>query len=187
MVTQIAFSCLVAIIALERLVELGISRRNEAKLKARGGREYAPHQLRWMTLLHSAWLVAMPVEVWLADRPLVVALAIPALAIFAIGQALRYAAIRTLGERWCVKIITLPGAGVVTTGIFSKLRHPNYLGVVLEIAALPLVHGAWLTALIASALNALILWARIRAEESALDQDADYRQAFARPRTATQL
>lgn len=178
MVTQLAFLCLVAAVAVQRLVELRISRRNEAKLRARGGREHAPQQLLWMTLLHSGWLVAMPAEVLLADRPLNLAMAVPALMVFLSGQALRYAAIRTLGERWCVKIITLPGAGVVTTGIFSKIRHPNYLGVALEIAALPLVHGAWLTALIASALNALVLWARIRVEESALDQDGNYHHAF---------
>jgi methyltransferase len=77
-----------------------------------------------------------------------------------------------------VRIITLPGEGVVNTGVFSRLRHPNYLGVALEIAALPLVHGAWLTAVVASVLNALVLRARIRVEESALIKDANYREAF---------
>jgi methyltransferase len=178
MVSELAFFCLVGVVALQRLFELRLSRRNEARLKARGGREYAPHQLRWMTLLHGGWLIAMPIEVLFADRVLTLGIAIPALCVFLCGQLLRYAAIRSLGDRWCVRIITLPGEAVVNTGVFSRLRHPNYLGVALEIAALPLVHGAWLTALVASILNALVLRARIRVEESALIKDANYREAF---------
>lgn len=178
MVTQLLFGVLVAVVAVQRLAELRISRRNVARLEAVGARESAPEQMKWMTLLHTGWLCAMPLELLLAERPFSVALALPALAVFACGQFLRYAAMRALGERWCVRIVTLPGAPVVDTGIFRRLRHPNYLGVVLEIAALPLVHGLWLTALVASVLNAWLLRARISAEESALAKDSNYRAAF---------
>src|SRR6185295_10728067 len=115
-------------------------------------------------------------------RPLPVVAALGLLALV-VGQALRLVAIRTLGPRWSARVITVPGAQPVTGGIYRYLRHTNYLGVVLEIAGLPLVHMAWVTALAASAANALVLAARIRAEEKALGQDNAYEASFAdRPR-----
>jgi methyltransferase len=178
MVTELAFSAVVLAVGAQRLFELRLSRRNEARLRARGGRELAPRQMLAMTALHSAWLAATPLEVLLAQRELDVRLAVPAAVVFSLGQALRYAAMHGLGERWCVKIITLPGGTRVTSGIYSRLRHPNYLGVALEIAALPLLHGAWVTALGASALNGVLLWRRIRAEERALGEEAGSRTVF---------
>jgi methyltransferase len=82
---------------------------------------------------------------------------------------LRYAAMRRLGARWTVRVMVIPGAPRVTDGIYRYMRHPNYLGVAIEIASLPLVHSAWVTSLSFSALNALLLWWRIRAEEAALE------------------
>jgi methyltransferase len=90
------------------------------------------------------------------------------LLIFVIGQSLRYAAIRTLGRRWTVRIVTLPDAPLVRSGIYRYLRHPNYLGVALEIAAVPLLHTAYLTAILFTLANACLLAVRIRAEERAL-------------------
>jgi methyltransferase len=178
MVTEVGFTLLVAAIAIQRLLEVGLSRRNQARLEARGGREHAAGQLRWMKLLHGGWLVAMLVEVWAFGRPLHWGLAIPALLVLGAGQTLRYLAISALGQRWTVSIVTVPGERVVTGGVFRHIRHPNYLGVALEIAALPLIHGAWVTALVFSVANGLLLSARIRAEERALAQDSDYTRAF---------
>jgi methyltransferase len=108
---------------------------------------------------------------------------------FGAGQALRLIAIRTLGERWTVKVITLPGEPAVAHGIFRYLRHPNYLGVIIEIAALPMLHGAYLTALTFSVLNLLLLRARIRAEERALSgSSTNYGERFQdRPRLLPKL
>lgn len=182
MVTHVFFVILVAAVAIQRLVELWVSRRNQAALASHGGTVHAPEQLKWMALLHGAWLLAMPLEVMLAPRSFAPALAIVALLLFAAAQAIRYAAIRTLGPRWTVSIVTVPGEHVVDRGIFRVLRHPNYLGVALEIAALPLVHGAWLTALCFSVLNAALLRWRIDAEEDALTRVTDYAEIFdARP------
>jgi methyltransferase len=176
------FLALVAAVAAQRLGELWHSRRNERRLLARGGREYAPEQLRWMTALHGAWLLAMPLEVLLLERSTSVALSSAALLLWLCGQALRYAAIWGLGDRWCIRVITVPGEPVRTGGIYRFMRHPNYVGVVIEIAALPLVHGAWLTALVASVLNGVLLAFRIAAEQRALALDQDYVEAFARAR-----
>ena len=183
MVSQAIFLALVALVGLQRIFELIHSKRNVSRMLHHGGREHAPEQMKWMTLLHVGWLVGMCLEVLLLDRPFVWPLAIVALVVFAMGQLLRYSAMRALGDRWNVRIVTMPGEHVVTGGIYRYVRHPNYLGVALELAALPLVHGAWITAIAATVLNALMLKARIDAEEAALDYDTDYREALSdRPR-----
>jgi methyltransferase len=182
-VTEVAFVALVVAVAGQRLWELGKSRRHERAMLARGGREHAAGQMPWMSALHGAWLVAMPVEVLLLHREPSLPVAVLALLAFAAGQSLRIAAMRALGERWCVKVITVPGAPPIQGGVFRWVRHPNYLGVILEIAALPLVHGAWLTALAFSLANAALLAFRIRAEEAALREDNDYQAGLGdRPR-----
>ncbi|MDB4976938.1 MAG: hypothetical protein JWN48_5279 [Myxococcaceae bacterium] len=186
MVTSYLFLLLAVVV--QRLLEVRISRLNEAQLKARGASEHAPEQMPVMIAVHATWLVACALEVWLFHRPLTRWLALLSLLLFCGGQALRLLAIHQLGGRWTVKIITLPGAAPVTGGIFRYLRHPNYVGVVLEIAALPLIHGAYLTALVFSIANGVLLSRRIRAEERALSESSNYEAAFAgRPRMVPQL
>ena len=183
MVTRWLFTVLVLAVLVQRALEARVSQRNAERMLAAGGREHARRQFLAMVLLHPSWLAAMLIEVWMFDRrpvPIVAALGLAALVL---GQALRLLAIRTLGPRWSARIITLPDVEPVTGGIYRYLRHPNYVGVVLEIAGLPLVHGAWVTAIAASVANALVLWARIPAEEKALSQDSAYAASFAdRPR-----
>lgn len=179
---RIAFTVLVLLVAVQRLAELRRSRRNEEVLRARGAREHAPEQMMPMRVLHAAWLVSMLVESWLFDRTRALAVAVPAILVVGLGQMLRRLAMRALGDRWNVKILTLPGAPPVAGGVFRRIRHPNYLGVVLEIAALPLVGGAWITAIVFSLANAVLLFFRIRAEEAALRADNDYARLSDRPR-----
>jgi methyltransferase len=183
-----AFLVLLACVVVQRLLEVRVSKRHEAELLARGGKEHAPEQMPYMIALHSAWLLSCALEVLWLDRPFRLWLALPALLLFCVGQALRLLAINALGDRWTVKIVTLPGAPAVNHGIFQYLRHPNYLGVVLEIAALPLVHDAWLTAVVFSIANGLLLRQRIRAEEQALREASDYdARLAARPRMIPKL
>ncbi|HEY6880549.1 MAG TPA: isoprenylcysteine carboxylmethyltransferase family protein [Polyangiales bacterium] len=174
-----AYVGLLACVVVQRLLEVRVSKRHEAALKARGASEHAAAQMPWMVALHASWLACCLLEVWFFQRPFRLWLGVLSLLVFALGQVLRLLAISALGERWTVKIITLPGAPAVSHGIFRYLRHPNYLGVILEIAALPLVHGAWLTALVFSLANGVLLYARIRAEEQALRDTGDYRERFA--------
>jgi methyltransferase len=96
-----------------------------------------------------------------------------------LATGLRYWVITTLDGRWTTRIVVLPGSSPVTGGPYKFLRHPNYLAVITEILALPLVHTAWVTAIVFSALNALILRVRIRAEEEALSRMSDYGTVFA--------
>jgi methyltransferase len=179
MVTEAAFFGLVSVVVLQRLFELRRSRRNEAYLRTLGAEEHAPGHFRAMQLLHTTWFASMCLEVHYLERPFIPLLGVMALFVFLTGQTLRLSAMRALGVRWSVRIITVPGATPVKTGIYNYLRHPNYLGVVLEIAALPLVHSAVYTALFYTAANAVLLWVRIRAEERALSEGSRYAAAFA--------
>jgi methyltransferase len=161
-------------IGAERLVELRISRRNAAWAFARGGIEVGQAHFRAMKVLHAGLLLACAVEVVGLHRPFVPALGWPMLGLVGAAQALRYWAIASLGRRWNVRVIVVPGAPAVTTGPYRWLRHPNYVAVVLEGLALPLVHGAWLTAVLFSLANACLLAVRIRTEERALAAHCDY-------------
>ena len=86
------------------------------------------------------------------------------------AQGLRYWAMAALGESWNVRILVVPGAALVRRGPYRFLRHPNYLAVVVELIAAPMIFGAWRTAILASLLNLCALKVRIRAEEKALLQ-----------------
>lgn len=159
---------LVAAVAAERLVELVITRRHARRLVARGGVVVGQSHYGWMVLLHTTLLIAAPLEVWLAPRRFIAPLAAAALLTVVFTMALRYWVIATLGDRWTTNVVVVPGEALVSGGPFRFLRHPNYLAVVLEVAALPLVHTAWLTAVVYSIANAFLLRTRIRIEDAAL-------------------
>jgi methyltransferase len=178
--TRVLYTILVALVAAGRLVELRIAGRNLRHLLARGGVEAAPGHYRWMVLQHAAFLICCLLEVWLLRRPFLPALAIPMFLLVVLATALRYWVISTLAGRWTTRIVVLPGSSPVTGGPYRFLRHPNYLAVITEIFALPLVHTAWLTAIVFSLLNALLLRVRIRAEEEALARASDYAAVFSR-------
>ena len=155
-------------VALERLFELRVARRNARVALARGGREYGAGHFPAMVALHTGFLIACPVEVLALDRPFIPWLAVPAVAGVLAAQALRYWCVATLGDRWNVRILVVPNAPLSSAGPYRWLRHPNYLAVVVEMVALPLVHTAWLTAGAFSLANAAMLRVRIRSEDAAL-------------------
>ena len=160
----------VALTAVERLAELVVSARNARWSFARGGVESGRGHFPAMVALHTALLVACVVEVVVADRPFLPWLGWPALALVVASQALRWWCIGTLGPRWNTRVIVVPDLPLVVRGPYRWLRHPNYVAVVVEGIALPLVHTAWVTALVFTVLNAvLLLRFRIPAEERALD------------------
>ncbi|HEY8121937.1 MAG TPA: isoprenylcysteine carboxylmethyltransferase family protein [Myxococcota bacterium] len=168
-----AYFAFLALIAAERAFELRLSRRNAERALARGGIELGREHLAWMRALHAGFLVACALEVALLQRAFDPRLGLPMLALALAAQALRYWAIATLGPRWNVRVIVVPGEPVVTGGPYRWLRHPNYAAVVLEGLAIPLIHGAWLSALAFSTLNAWLLRVRIRVEERALAEHCE--------------
>jgi methyltransferase len=163
------------VVGAERLLELVLSVRHARWARERGGVEVPAASLwPWMVGAHGLFLVAPPLEVFLLDRPFLPGLAIPMLALAAGAMALRYWAVLTLGRRWNIRVIVLPGEPVETGGPYRFVRHPNYLAVAIEVAALPLVHTAWLSALLGSVGDAWLLARRIRGEEAALAAAGDY-------------
>lgn len=163
------YVALVAATAVERLVELVVSTRNARWSFDRGGVESGRGHFPAMVALHSGLQVACVAEVVLADRPFLPWLGWPMLAVVVASQVLRWWCVTTLGTRWNTRIIIVPGLPLVAGGPYRWLRHPNYVAVVAEGVALPLVHTAWVTALCFTVLNAvLLLRFRIPAEERAL-------------------
>jgi methyltransferase len=162
------FLLLVALVAGERLVELVVSRRNLAWSLARGGTEHGRGHYPFMVVLHSALLVGAVVEAAVAHRPFLPWLGWPMVVLVGATQALRWWCISTLGPRWNTRVVVVPGLPLVRSGPYRLLDHPNYVAVVVEGAALPLVRTAWVTALAFTVLNLALLAVRVRAEEAAL-------------------
>ncbi len=161
---------LVLLVGVERLAELVIARRNARWSLARGGVVHGRGHYRWMVLLHTGLLAGCVLEAGLAGRPFVPALGWPMLVLVVAAQGLRWWCITTLGRQWNTEVIVVPGLPPVTRGPYRlrRLRHPNYVAVAVEGAALPLVHGAWITAVTFTVLNAMLMVVRIRCEEAAL-------------------
>ena len=168
MTSLTAFTIVVVLVALERVAELVVSQRNAAWSLGRGGRETGQGHYPFMVVLHTGLLVAMLVEAY-ARRPDVPgALAWSMLTLVVVAQALRWWCITTLGRRWNTRVIVVPGLAPVTSGPYRFFSHPNYVAVVVEGLTLPLVHGAWVTALVFTVLNAALLRVRLRVEDEAL-------------------
>jgi methyltransferase len=159
---------LVVVIAAERVAELVVSKRNSAWSRARGGNEFGARHYPVMVALHTALLAGCLVEVFALHRPFIPALGWPMLAIVVAAQGLRWWCITTLGPQWNTRVIIVPGASRVTGGPYRMIPHPNYVAVVAEGFALPLVHTAWVTAAVFTVLNAALLRTRLKVENSAL-------------------
>ena len=162
-----AYLLLVTAVAVERGVELAVSRRHERALLARGAVERGRNHYPAMVLLHASLLAACAAGALLRPAPPPRWALLAAAAVLA-AEALRWWAVATLGERWTTRILVLPGAPPVTGGPYRYVRHPNYLAVAVELAALPLAWGLTGVALLFSAANAAVLRVRIRTEEHAL-------------------
>lgn len=162
------YTLLILAVAVERLVELAASNRNAQWSFAHGGKEFGRDHYPVMVAVHTALLVGCLVEVWALHRPFVPALGWPMLAVVAVSQALRWWCVATLGRRWNTRVIVLAEMPLIDGGPYRWLHHPNYLAVVAEGLALPLVHSAWLTAGGFAVANALVLRTRLRVENAAL-------------------
>jgi len=166
--SRVVFTIIVALVAAERIFELVLSERNARRTLGRGGIEHS-EPIHWLVVvLHTLWIVAAPFEVWLFDRPWIPLLAGVCIVLLVAGMILRYWAVTTLGDRWNTRIITVPGEKRVTAGPFRFFRHPNYVAVYVELFALPLLHGAWLTAAILGTVNSVVILIKARAEDKAL-------------------
>ncbi|MEU6577255.1 isoprenylcysteine carboxylmethyltransferase family protein [Streptomyces sp. NPDC046805] len=166
------YALLVLAVAAERGAELVVARRNAAWTLSRAGVEHGRDHYPVMVALHTGLLACCLLEPVLAGRPFLPVLGWPMLALAVLAQALRWWCVTALGPYWNTRVIVVPGARLVGAGPYRFLRHPNYLAVVVEVAALPLVHSAWLTATVFTVANAVLLTVRVRCENAALTQAA---------------
>ena len=164
---MLAYTVLIAAVGVERIAELVVSQRNLRWSRAHGGVEFGAGHYPVMVVLHTGLLAGCLVEA--AHREFIPALGWSMFAVVIAAQGLRWWCITTLGRQWNTRVVVVPDAGRVTGGPYRFLSHPNYVAVVLEGIALPLVHSAWITATVFTVLNAVLLWVRISVEDKALE------------------
>ena len=171
------FGIVLSIVILQRLVELFIAKRNEKWMKDQGAFEAGASHYPLMVGMHILFFIVFIIEVSFFDRQLSPIWQI-LLAIFLLAQLLRVWCLASLGKFWNTKIIVLPDADVVRRGPYKWIRHPNYAIVATEILVLPLLFGAFLTAVLFSILNIWMMSVRIPAEEKALKKATNYTDEF---------
>jgi len=172
------YVALVAIVAALRIVELGVSKRHQRELAERGARKADDPQFPAMVVLHTCVLAGAAAEAVFLKRPFYPVLGSMMGALFLGANALRWWVIGTLGPHWNVQVVRSTGLGVVSDGPYRYVRHPNYVAVFVELLAVPLVHGAWITAAVGAVLHVLVLRRRIALEDSVLLADEGYRRVM---------
>jgi len=173
----VVFAVLLLGTGLMRLVELAVSVR---RMRQRGDAVVSePVLFPLMAALHTLLVFAPLAEVWLLGRPFVPAAALVSCGMLGAATALRIWTLRTIGGAWNVRVVRPDATAVVTGGPYRWIRHPNYLAVIVEIAALPLFHGAWLSLVGLTILNAVVLAIRIPTEERVLAELPAWRDAMA--------
>src|SRR3979490_2611139 len=178
-ITVIAFLLLLLAVGLLRIFELRVSRRHQQQMTAQGATKVREPQFRWIVFLHTAVLIGAALEVVFLHRPFIPVLAVVMFLLFLGSNAVRLWVVRTMGQHWNVQIMNSTGLGVVTSGPFRFVRHPNYAAVFVELLSLPLIHTAWITALLGCAGFVATISQRIALEESVLFANPAYRTAMA--------
>jgi methyltransferase len=172
------FLALLLAVAALRILELRISKRHQQRMTSRGAAKVKDPYFRWMAMFHTLVLIGAAVEVVFLHRPLMPALAIPMFALFVAANLVRWWVIRTLGEHWNVQVVNSTKLGFVTSGPFRYVRHPNYAAVFVEMIALPLIHTAWITALVGAIAHIVVLTLRLSVEDPMLLSNPDYAAAM---------
>lgn len=156
------------LLVVQRLVELRIANRNEQKIRKEGAVEYDKDGYKFIVLLHIGFFVSLLAEKYLLNRDFNI-YSIIFFVIFIFTQLLRYWAISSLGKYWNTKILVVHELNLVTKGPYKFLRHPNYIAVIIEIAVIPLIFSCYITSIVFTLLNLIVLRRRIRIEEQALN------------------
>ncbi|GAE37619.1 isoprenylcysteine carboxyl methyltransferase family protein [Halalkalibacter akibai] len=174
---MIAVYLFIALVIIQRVIEVVIANRNAKWIKAQGGYEVGKAHYKYIVALHGVFFLSLLVEVSLVNKSFMLWSIIP-LVFFLVAQVGRVWALSSLGRFWNTRIMVLPGAKVVAKGPYQYLRHPNYAIVITELACLPLIFQAYWTAIIFTVLNAVILTTRIKVEERALEEVTNYQEVF---------
>jgi methyltransferase len=177
--TVVAFLALLVVVAMLRGVELLISRRHQRILEAQGVHKARDPSFTWMVIVHTGILTGAALEVVFFQRRLMPVLALAAGTLFVVANIVRWWVILTLGDHWNVHVMNSAPLGVITGGPFRLVRHPNYAAVFIELATLPLIHTAWLTAVIGAAGHAWVLSRRLAIEDPVLLGSPAYQATMA--------
>lgn len=167
----------IAIVILQRIVELLVAKHNEKWMKSQGAFEAGASHYPFMVAMHSSFFIVLIIEVVVFNRPLSSVWPF-FLSIFLLAQFLRIWCLTSLGKYWNTKIIVLPNAHVIRKGPYKWIRHPNYVIVATELLVLPLLFSAYFTATLFTILNIWMMSVRIPAEEQALKKATNYREEF---------
>jgi methyltransferase len=162
------YALLIGAVAVERLVEMVVAERNRAVSQAHGGAEFGARHYPAMVALHIGLLAGCLFEAIMLHRPFIPTLGWPMFTIVLAAQALCWWCITTLDFQWNTRVIVIPGASRITGGPYRFVPHPNYIAVIAEGFALPLVHTAWIAAVVFSMPNAFLLRTRVKVENAAL-------------------
>jgi methyltransferase len=167
----------IALVIVQRVVEVIIANKNANWVKSQGGYEVGKEHYKYIVALHGMFFLSLLLEITVATKEFMLWSFVP-LAIFLVAQIGRVWALSSLGRFWNTRIMILPGAKVIAKGPYRYLRHPNYAIVITELACLPLVFQAYWTAIVFTILNAIILTTRIQVEERALEEATNYQEVF---------
>lgn len=155
---------ILALVAIQRLLELVLARRNTKRLIVQGAQEVGAAHYPLIVVVHAGWFIALFVL-----APSVTQINWWMLGVFGLLQCGRVWVLTSLGPYWTTRIITLPGAPLVRRGPYRWFRHPNYIIVTGEIILLPLAFGHSMVALMFAVLNSIVLICRIRIENKSLE------------------
>jgi methyltransferase len=176
---MIMFYMFLVFVVLQRIAELFVAKRNERFMKEKGAIEFGQAHYKYIVLLHISFLLSTAGEVSFFQKGISSFWPV-LLCIFICTQLLRVWAIISLGVYWNTKIIVLPATEIIRKGPYRFIRHPNYIVVILEMALLPLLFQAYITAVLFSVLNMFVLYIRIQEEEKALFEMTNYKREFAK-------
>jgi len=171
------YLALLAAVGLLRLIELRISRRHQESLLAGGAVPVPEPHFKWIVLIHTGVLIGAALEVIFLRRPFLPILAVVMFALTLASNLVRLWVILALGNLWSVRVMDSTRLGVVTSGPFRFVRHPNYAAVFVELFALPMIHTAWITAAVTPLAFSWVLSRRVPAEEAVLMANPEYRAA----------
>lgn len=163
------FLIVLCAVVIQRFIELSYSKRNERLLKSKGAIEYGREHYPLIVLMHALFFVSMFVEFFFSGRNKELnILNYLFLVIFILLQFARIWVLISLGENWSTRILHVPGSKLVKKGPYKFLRHPNYIIVTGEIFCLPMMFNLYITAIVFSLINLILLGIRIKKENEAL-------------------
>jgi len=158
------------------IAETRLSLAHERRLRERGAIQPPGDVYRTMAVIYPLSFLAMGVEgVWRDAHASASVSNTPnwflsGVLLFTAAKAVKYWAIRSLGERWTFKVFIVPGVPLVTTGPYRYVAHPNYVGVMGELVGAAMMCGSPVTGLASVAAFGAVLWRRVRFESQVLDR-----------------